>query len=85
MDARGGNGKLGDYGCRDDRAEWVGRDLQTRHSYSSSSALRRHIRCSKSGMQVWYVMIALTLLRLSLGALNQRPDRKIQETGGMLV
>jgi hypothetical protein len=36
-------------------------------------------------MQVWYVMIALTLLRLSLGALNQRPDRKIQETGGMLV
>jgi hypothetical protein len=37
------------------------------------------------GMQVWYVMIALTLLRLNKGRLNLPSGREHQETEGLLT
>ncbi len=36
-------------------------------------------------MQVWYVMIALTLLRLGQGRLNQPSDRESRKAGGLLA
>jgi hypothetical protein len=36
-------------------------------------------------MQIWYVMIALTLLRLSKSRLNQPIEGKSQGTEGQLV